>query len=66
MNNLDPSLCFFTQEELHLSFHPHLGFVTQSASLHHNGIYTCTFKGQARSEVQMVHIGVARKLSFHL
>ena len=60
-------LILFFQEELQLSFHPHLGFVTQSASLHHNGIYVCTFEGQGRSEVQMVHIGVTRKLSlsFH-
>ena len=53
------------QEQLQLSFKPHLGFVTASASLHHTGLYNCTFKERegARSESQMVQIHVARKIN---
>lgn len=51
------------QEDLHLAFHPHLGFVSPSASTHHSGFYTCTFKGQGRAEEQMVQMHVTRK--FH-
>ena len=65
LNDNQASSSLLPQEQLQLSFNPHLGFVTASASLHHTGLYNCTFKERegARSESQMVQIHVARKIN---
>ena len=66
VNPVPPTWNSAILQDLQLAFHPHLGFVSPSASLHHNGFYTCTFEGQGRSEKQMVQIHVTRKLSLNL